>query len=103
RVPELNGEGLRIGARIGDGGHDLELAELGARIPLDGLELLRVRMADEVEPEEIVEPDRLDDERVALPVTDRVAVPRGLLVVGMLAAIHEDLPEAMDVALEQEE
>src|SRR5262245_1915779 len=102
-MPELHGERLRIGAGIGDRGHDLELAELGARIALDGLELLRVRMADEVEPEEVVEPDRLDDERVALPVADRVAVPRRLFVVGMPAAIHEDLPEAVDVAFEQEE
>src|SRR5689334_18751865 len=99
-MAELHGEGLRIRAGVGDSGLDLELAELGARIALDGLELFRVRMAHKIEPEKIVEPDRLDHQRVALPVTDRVAVPRGLFVVGMLAAIHEDLPETMDVALE---
>src|SRR5688500_14428929 len=100
---ELHGEWFRIRSRILDRGRDLELAEPRARVALDGSQLRRVWMAGEVEPEKLVEPDRLDHERVALPMPDRVAVPRHFEVVGVLASVHEDLAIAVNVAFEQEE
>src|SRR5215472_15724362 len=60
-------------------------------------------MAGKIEPEQIVEANRIDHKRIALPVADGVAVPGGVRVFGMLAAIHEDLPEAMNVSFEKEE
>ena len=103
RVRELHGERLRVSAGIVNRGHGLELADLRARVALDRAQLRRVRMAHEIEPEEIVEADGFDDERVTFPVPDRVAVPSRLEVVGMRAAVHEDLAKAMDVAFVQEE
>src|SRR5262245_59826866 len=52
-----------------------ERPEIRAREPLDGVELLRVRRAATVEPELVVVADRVDDERVAFPTTDGVAIP----------------------------
>src|SRR5262245_35002519 len=67
-----------------------ERPEIGAREPLDGVELLRVRCPAAVEPELVVVADRVDDERVAFPTSDRVAVPARKQIVWMLAAIHVD-------------
>ena len=38
------------------------------------------------------EADGVDDERVAFPVADRVAVEREIGILGMRAAVGEDLP-----------
>jgi hypothetical protein len=40
------------------------------------MELLGVRQAVPIEPEPLVEPDGIDDKRIALPPADRVAVIR---------------------------
>src|SRR5262245_9620753 len=66
------------------------------------MELLGVRMASEIEPELVVEADGVDHQRVAFPPTDRVTIPGGVRIFRVLAAVHEDLTEAMDVALEKE-
>src|SRR4029453_15735233 len=97
------GERFRVPARIGDGHLVEELAELRTTITFDGVQLLGVRVAGKVEPELVVEADRVDDERVAFESSDRVAVPRRIGICRMRTAVHEDLPVAVDVALEQEE
>src|SRR5262245_35076367 len=85
---ELQLHRLRVGAGIVEREVVDERPEVRAREPLDGVELLRVRGTAAVEPELVVVADGIDDERVALPTADRVAVPARKQVVRMLAAIH---------------
>src|SRR5579884_2027736 len=105
--PEPCREADRERSRVVDGIVDRDLAheraEVLARPALDRVQLLAVRVAPEIEPELVVEADRVDDQRVALVPADRVAVPRGIEIRGVLPAVHEDLPVAVDVPLEQEE
>src|SRR6266849_5934399 len=81
----------------------LQMSEVGARVAFDGVQLFRVRMAAEIEPELVVEADCVDHQCVALPATDGMSVPRGVGIVGMFAAVDEDLAIAVDVPFEQEE
>ena len=68
------------------------------RPALDRVQLLGVRRALAIEPELVVEADRVDDERVlAFPAADRMAEPRRIELRRMLAAVHEDLAVAVDV------
>ena len=76
---------------------------VGARVALDRMQFLGVRRPAEIEPELVVEADRVDDERVAFPMANRVSIPRRIEISGMLASVHEDLTVAVDVALEQQE
>src|SRR5688572_15763729 len=84
-------------ARIVDRHDSRQLRELGPRPPLDGVQLLGVRRAAAIEPELVVEADGVDDERVAIPASDRVAEPCRRGSLRMLPAVHEDLPEAVHV------
>jgi hypothetical protein len=54
------------------------------------MELTGVRRPEAAHPEFLVEPDAVDGGRVALPMTDRVAVPGGLGIFWMGSAIHID-------------
>src|SRR6185312_15221247 len=73
-----------------------------SRVAFHGVKLLGVWMPDEIEPEQIVVADGINDQRVFLPVPDGVSVPCGVGISGVLASIHENLPVAVDVALEKE-
>ena len=64
---------------------------------LDELHLLAVRHGDAIEPRLVVEVRRLDDERLAFPMADRVAHLRRRQVRPMLAAVRVDLPHEMVV------
>ena len=76
-----DGERLGIRLRVVDRDVDGHVAEIGAAIPLRDLAFLGHRAAEDIEPHVVAEADRLDDERVAFPVPDRVAVPPGLQIV----------------------
>src|ERR1700722_2018888 len=60
-------------------------------------------MTAKIEPEFIVESHRVHYQRVSIPASDGVPVPRGVRVGGMPPAIHENLPKAVSVAHKQEE
>ncbi len=64
---------------------------------LDELHLFAVRHRDSVDPSAVVEVVALDHERLAFPVADRVAHPRGREVRAVLAAVGVDLPNQMIV------
>src|SRR5262249_29679646 len=70
---------------------------------LDDVHLIGVRVSCEIEPEPVVEANGVHDQRIALQPADRVAVPARIRVLGMLAAVQENLSIAVDVAFEQEE
>ena len=59
-VRRVQRERPRVGARIVDRHILLQRPEIGARVALDGVQLLGMRMPDEIEPELVVEPDRVD-------------------------------------------
>src|SRR6266516_650435 len=96
-------EGPGIIARIVDGDFVDQGTEVFSSPALGGVQLLRVRVSAEIEPKFVVESDRIDYQRVAFPVSDGVPVPGRIDILGMLAAVHEDLPVAMDVSFKQEE
>ena len=58
------------------------------------------RSAGVVEPDVVVEPRALHDERVALPASDRIAKPRRIRILRQLAAVGEDLPERVNGLVE---
>ena len=62
-----------------------------------------VGMASEIEPEPVVESDSIDDKSVAFIVSDRVAVPRRIEILGMFSLVQKDLAVAVNVSLEQKE
>ena len=74
----------------------------GPRVALDGVKLFGMRMADEIEPEQIVEPDRVDNQRVASPNARPSARTRWDSDQRDACAVHENLPVAVDVAFKQE-
>src|SRR5262249_14540749 len=51
-----------------------------------------VREAAEIEPRSIFEPDRFDDERVAVPAADRITHERWVRIRWELSPVEEDLP-----------
>src|SRR5262245_5794490 len=60
-------------------------------------------MTGEVEPESVVEADRVHDQRVAFPPGDGVTIPGWIRIVRMRATVEEDLAVAVDVPFEQKE
>src|SRR5207249_3565125 len=94
---------LCIRSRILDGRFILQMIEISTPVALDDVQPLRVRVASEIEPESVVESNGIDNQRIAFPPANRVAVPGGIGVFGMLPTVEEDLAIAVDVALEQEE
>src|SRR5487761_740319 len=99
---ESNLERPGVSSRIVDGDFVYQGPEIFSGIALDGMKLLGMRMAFEIEPELVVESHCVDYQRVAVPASDGVPVPGRVRIGGMLAPVHEDLPVAVDVALEQE-
>src|SRR3970282_2405552 len=74
-------ERLRVRAGVDDRGHVLEGAVARARVAVHGPELARVRVPQEVEPEQLVEADGIDDQRLAFPMPHRMPVPRGIRIL----------------------
>src|SRR5262249_30280719 len=59
-----------------------------------------MRMAVVIEPGRLVNTDRIHDQRIFVPFTDRISVPRGLAVLGERPAVGKYLAVGM-VRLEQ--
>src|SRR5690606_278732 len=76
---------------------DLEVPEVLPPEPLGHLHRLAAGVPAVVEPALVIEPERLDDEGVAVPAADRVAEPRRLTLFGEVAAVGEDLTEVGEV------
>src|SRR5688572_12586152 len=92
-----NRERLRVSRWIINGYVDLQGTEIRPAEALGHLRATRHRAALHVEPDVVAEANRLDDELVAFPVSDGIAVPPGLQILvddGQGPAVHEDLPKA---------
>src|SRR5215831_15181832 len=94
----IESEWPRISSRIFDGAFPLQMSHIRPPILFGHVELCGVRMAGEIEPEQFVEPHGVDHQGVAVPMPDRFAVPGGIGIFGMLPAVHEYLPVAVNVA-----
>src|ERR1700730_10930318 len=93
----------RISAGVVDGDFVVQVSPVGTAITLDYVKLLGMRMADAIEPKLVVESHRVYDERVSLPFPPGIAEPTGIKVLGMRAAVHEDLAVGMHVSFDQED
>src|SRR4030095_13198542 len=66
---------------------------INSRPPLDRVQLRGLGRRSSIEPELVVEPDGVDDERVVLVPADGMTEPGCLEVGGMLAAVQKNLAE----------
>src|SRR5690606_1881318 len=87
-----------IGARIVDGDGVIHQPLVEAREALHRMQLLGVRQAAPIEPEPFVEAGAVDDERVAFPPADRVAVIARREVIGVRTPVHVDRAERVRTA-----
>src|SRR6266542_4546486 len=93
--------GFRIGVWILDDDCNFEVTYIHAVHAFSDVELLRMRMAGGVEPRLVVEAHRVDDQRISLPMADRVSHPIRIRIRGMAAPIQKDLTMAGSVVLEE--
>src|SRR5438105_9563066 len=63
------------------------------------MKLICMRRPLPLHPESFVEPDRVDDQRIPLPMTDRVSVVTGSDVLGMRPAVHINGMESLRTSL----
>src|SRR5262249_52539773 len=74
-LDEIDGDRLRENLRVGYRYGDLEMAEIAPMETLLNAHLLGVAMAAGVEPAEVVESYRVDNQSVDVPFPDRIAQP----------------------------
>src|SRR4051812_5899721 len=96
RQPLRDPHGPRLGIRLRIVHRDVDpqCSVIHPRETLGQLQLVGERAAVDVEPPAVAEPARLDDQRVALPLADRIALPRRVRVLArQRTAVREDLPQ----------
>src|SRR3984957_1443866 len=81
-------------ARVVDGNFDFQMAEIGAVVTLDNVQLIGMRMRFDGEPDTRVEAHAIDDQSVAVPAADGMPVPGRVWVSRVAAAVQIDLMEA---------
>src|SRR5579871_5922098 len=82
---------------------DLQVPQVRPAISFRQVQGFAVRLARAIQPAPVIETDGVDDERIALPVPDRVAVPSGRLNLQVMwAAIQEKTPVTVRVALRKQ-
>ena len=81
-----------IGAGIVDRHFVLDRVRIGAREAFQCPESFRVRVSAPVDPEALVETCGVDDQRIAFPPADGVAVETGLEILRMRPAVRVDSP-----------
>src|SRR5258706_14715281 len=89
--------GLRVSLGIFDRGVDRHRVMVYAPHAFHNVQFLAVWMAVVIEPGFIVESDGVNDERISLPLSDRIAHPCGRQILGMLPAVREDLADEVMV------
>src|SRR5262252_7678133 len=89
---------LGVRARVVDGQVDFELRAIHPFEALDEMELLGVGMTHLIEPRLVVQPDSIDDERVAAFVAaSRMSPPLRIGIVRMLLVQPDDAEEGTDL------
>src|SRR5580704_3295982 len=81
-----------VGAGVVNGHLVLDRVRIGAREAFEGPESLCVGVSAPVDPEALVETRGVDDQRVAFPPADGVAVETGLEILRMRPTVRVDGP-----------
>src|SRR5215471_106909 len=76
---------------------DLEGAKIRPPVVFDHVQFFAVRHALSIQPGLVVEPDRIDDKRIALPPGDGISHPQRLEIFRMSAAVEKELPVAVNI------
>src|SRR6185369_1339363 len=79
---------LGIGLGIVYRDHVIDVVPIGALETFDGVQLIAVRVTDGIDARAPVEPDGIDNQRVAFPASDRVAKPGGIEVLRMRPSVN---------------
>src|ERR1700677_4089644 len=90
----LLGPRLREYARVVNGDFDFKMAGIGAMVALDDVQFVRMRMGFLIEINPVVERHAIDDQRVAVPMSDRVPIPGRVRIGGMTTGVEINLMEA---------
>src|SRR5262245_2708417 len=69
----------------------LDMPEFGTAVPLDDMQLIAVRRALTAEPGFVVESDRVDHQRVAIPFRNGVTHPERVHILRMNTPIEKQL------------
>src|SRR5687768_17510540 len=97
---QVHGGGPRLRIRAGIVGRQLitHPGQVGSSDPFDRVQLFGMRRGAAIHPEALVEALGIDDQRVAFPPADRMAVVGRSEVLRMAAAIHINRPEGVRAA-----
>src|SRR5215469_7179697 len=79
-----------------------QMPHVRTRIALDHMKLVRTSVSREIEPGFSIEADGVHHQLIAFPVPDGVTPPGGLEILGMGAAIGENLAEAVQIPFKQD-
>src|ERR1700730_15575564 len=91
--------GLGVGLRIIDGMFDYKISPVYAPEALNDMQRFGGGKTGGIDPKLAVEADRIHYQRIPVPTANRIPQPGGVRILGMRAAIHEDLPPKMRPAL----
>src|SRR5213593_1254438 len=85
---------MAIGNRVFERKINLERLGIVTTNPLDHSQFLAVWMTDSIQPRRILEPNRIDNERVALPLAHGLAIP-GDIGILRVRLIQRNLPPSL--------
>jgi len=98
---QSDGPGLGIKFGILEGDRPLDVVVIDLLKALHQMQLIAVLVAGRVEPGAVVEPDCIDDKSVAFPMTDGIAKPGRVRILGMAATVGVDDAEGALILEEQ--
>lgn len=84
---QSNGPGLGIKLRIFEGDCPLDVVFINPLEALGQMQLIAVLMAGRIDPGAVIQPDRIDHQGAAFPVSDGVAKPRRVEIFWMASAV----------------
>src|SRR5687767_9794204 len=102
-LAETDGPRPRVRLGVVHRHFDIEMTKVRTSDPLADLAGTRQRTAAEVEPQVVAKTDGVDDERVTLPATDRVPLPRRGRIVRQHTTVEKDVAEVGVVLLDRVE
>jgi len=97
----VNGGG--VSARIIHHRLIIKMIGIRASIALGHMQLAGVRVTRKIEPEQVIESDRIHHQSVPVPFADGIAVPGRIRVRGMARPVQENLAIAVNIPFKEEE
>src|SRR6476619_7818436 len=81
-----------VRAWIIDGRFDFQMAQIGTTVPFNQVQPGRHRLTTRAQPSLVIETDCVDDQRVSVPMADRMPVPCWVEILRMGTTVEEHLP-----------